>query len=116
MEFKVINFTYLESVSGGDIEILREVANIFKTQVPEFISEMKSLLSIKDYNKLGLLAHKAKSSIAIMGMEDLVLMLKEFEINARGNIDSEKYDSYISRFEKETAAAIIELDRYLDSH
>jgi HPt (histidine-containing phosphotransfer) domain-containing protein len=112
----MINTTYLESVSGGDVEIIREIINIFKAQIPEFISEMNTLLLNKDYDNLGLLAHKAKSSMAIMGMEDLAIVLKEFEIEARGNINPQKYDAYISRFEKDTTEAIIELDRYLNNH
>ena len=112
----MINTTYLESVSGGDIEIMREIINIFKAQIPEFLSEMKSLLVKEDYYNLGLLAHKAKSSIAIMGMDDLAVMLKEFEINARGNLNPQKYDFYILKFEKDTTEAIIELDRYLNNH
>jgi HPt (histidine-containing phosphotransfer) domain-containing protein len=116
MKFNLINTTYIDGVAGGDIEIIREIVNIFKTQVPEFVSEMKLLANKKDFYNLGLLAHKAKSSIAIMGMENLALMLKEFEINAKDNINQEKYDCYISIFEKETAEAIIELDFFLNNH
>jgi HPt (histidine-containing phosphotransfer) domain-containing protein len=113
MEFNLINTTYLESISGGDNEIVREIVNIFKLQAPEFVSEMKLLVDRKDFYNLGLLAHKAKSSIAIMGMENLAKMLKEFEINAKAFIMQEKYEYYISRFEKETTEAIIELDNFL---
>jgi HPt (histidine-containing phosphotransfer) domain-containing protein len=115
MEFKMINTTYLESISGGDTEIIKDIINIFKAQIPEFLSEMNSLLLTEDYHNLGLLAHKSKSSIAIMGMEDLAIMLKEFEIDARGNLNPGKYKAYISRFEKDTKEAIIELDRYLNN-
>lgn len=113
MKLTLINISYLESVAGGEISIIREIVEIFKTQVPDFISEMRSLLDKKDFHNLGLLAHKAKSSIAIMGMEELALMLKEFEISAREGVNTEKYPLYITRFEKDTEAAIKELDNYL---
>jgi len=115
MKFELINISYLESVAGGDIEIIREIAEIFKSQIPEFIDEMKYLSNKKDFYNLGLLAHKAKSSIAIMGMEDLAIMLKEFEIIAKESIDPGKHEYFISRFEKDTSDAIIELDRYLNN-
>ena len=113
MSIKLINIAYLESVTGGDIEIMQEVINIFIDQVPEFVTEMRSLYENHDYYNLGLLAHKAKSSVAIMGMEELSLMLKEFEINAKESIFPEKYHTYISKFEKDTADAIIELKAYI---
>ena len=115
MKLNLVNIAYLESVAGGDNEIIREIVEIFKSQVPEFISEMKDLLDKKDYHELGLLAHKAKSSIAIMGMEDLAIMLKDFELNAREGINQVKYPIYISRFENDTASAIIELDYFLSN-
>lgn len=113
MKLNLINSTYLESVAGGDVEIIREIIEIFKAQVPEFVSEMKDLFDKKDFLELGLLAHKAKSSISIMGMEDLAIMLKDFELNAKKGINQDEYSSFISRFENDTADAITELDRYL---
>lgn len=83
MEYKFINTEYLDSVSGGDSEIIREIVVMFKEQVIEIFNEMNSHLSEKDYRSLGLLAHKAKSSVAIMGMDDLALMLKTFELQAK---------------------------------
>ena len=46
---------------------------------------------------LGLLAHKAKSSVSIMGMNDLAIMLKTFELQAKEDKESGLYESYILR-------------------
>jgi len=115
VEFKFINTEYLETVSGGDRSIARELVEIFRAQVVEFAGEMKNLLAAGDYYSLGLLAHKAKSSIAIMGMNDLASMLKTFELDAKESRGTEKYESYISRFEQETSVAVTELDYYLNN-
>ena len=71
MDYKFINTEYLDSVSGGDSEIIKELVILFKDQSFEIYIEMKKLLAEKNYKSLGLLAHKAKSSVAIMGMNDL---------------------------------------------
>jgi HPt (histidine-containing phosphotransfer) domain-containing protein len=110
MDYKYINTEYLDSVSGGDNEIFFEIVAIFKEQVAEFHNEMISLLSMKDYYNLGLLAHKAKSSVAIMGMSDLALMLKTFELQAKEGKEAEKYESYVSKFRNDTSEALNELD------
>ncbi len=68
MDYKFINMEYLDSVSGGDTSIINEIVVLFKEQSVEIYDEMKSLLESKNYISLGLLAHKAKSSVAIMGM------------------------------------------------
>jgi len=110
MDYKYINTEYLDSVSGGDNETFLEIAAIFSEQVGEFSKEMRSLLDRKEYYTLGLLAHKAKSSVAIMGMNDLAVMLKTFELQAKEGKEPEKYESYITRFKTETEEALKELD------
>ena len=110
MDYRYIRTDYLETVSGGDLDIIRELVGMFRDQVAEINMEMKSLLSVKDFYSLGLLAHKAKSSVAIMGMEDLAALLKTFELQANEGRSSELYESYISRFETDTKAAVSELE------
>jgi HPt (histidine-containing phosphotransfer) domain-containing protein len=115
MDYKFIKTEYLDSVSEGNPEIIREIVLIFKDQTFEIYNEMIRLFSEKNYISLGLQAHKAKSSAAIMGMNDLALMLKTFEHLAKEGKDEELYESYITRFKAETDEAIIELEELVRS-
>ncbi len=115
MDYQFINTEYLDSVSAGDNEIIIEIVGIFREQVSEVYNEMQALLAEKNYHALGLLAHKAKSSVAIMGMNDLALMLKTFELNAKEGKETEEYSNYISRFKTDTHQALIELDDLINS-
>jgi HPt (histidine-containing phosphotransfer) domain-containing protein len=113
MEYKLINTEYLDSVSGGDNGIVIEIVSMFKEQADEIYNEMKVLLAGKKYEILGMLAHKAKSSVAIMGMNDLAQMLKSFELLAKEVKETEKYESFIERFRNETTEAVKELDDFI---
>jgi HPt (histidine-containing phosphotransfer) domain-containing protein len=113
MDYKFINMEYLDSVSGGDPGIINEIVLIFKEQVVEMYKEMRSLLAAKNYTSLGLLAHKAKSSVAIMGMKDLADMLKTFELQAKEGKEPQLYELFIERFKSETSQAIIEVDELM---
>lgn len=110
MEYKYINTEYIDSVSAGDNSVIIEIIDMFREQVGEMYNEMKILLAEKNYYNLGLLAHKAKSSVAIMGMADLAMMLKTFELEAKEAKGPEKYESYVNRFGDETSFALKELD------
>lgn len=110
MDYRFINTGYLDMVTGGDSGLVKEIVDIFREQVGEMRSEMRSLLEAGDYAALGELAHKAKSSVAIMGMDNLADMLKTLEISAKTGSDAELYESYISRFDNETSSALSELD------
>lgn len=110
MGFKYINPEYLDSVTGGDADVTKEIVGMFKEQVVETYDQMLKLLAEGDYYNLGQLAHKVKSSVAIMGMTDLAVMLKTFELQAKDGKESEKYASYIERFRTESSGAAGELD------
>jgi HPt (histidine-containing phosphotransfer) domain-containing protein len=110
MDYKLINPDYLDTVAGGDVQIISEIVGMFRTQAAEIFQEMKILHEKSEFVQLGMLAHKAKSSVAIMGMNDLAVMLKTFELSAKEGKDKELYYSYIERFGNETKAAITELD------
>jgi HPt (histidine-containing phosphotransfer) domain-containing protein len=113
VDYKLINTSYIESVTGGDKEILTELIVLFRDQVAEISAEMLQLNEKKDFHSLGMLAHKAKSSVAIMGMSELASLLKTFELEAKENNNADRYAEYISRFETDTLSAITELDSYL---
>jgi HPt (histidine-containing phosphotransfer) domain-containing protein len=114
MEYKVISPEYLENVTGGDPEITEELVNIFKSQVPEFIYEMKGLYNKGMWYELGLLAHKAKSSVAVMGMDTTATMLKTFELQAKAGENEDAYMDYINQFASEAGVAVEELALYLN--
>ncbi|MGA1976753.1 MAG: Hpt domain-containing protein [Bacteroidales bacterium] len=116
MIYKFINTDYLDSVTAGDVDTMHEIIKIFREQIAEFHSEMMSLLEKKEYYSLGLLAHKAKSSVAIMGMSDLASMLKAFEMQAKEGKETEKYESYVSRFGIDTQEAMKELEDLEKNH
>jgi len=115
MEFRKVNVEYLNEVCDNSPELIREMIEIFRSQVVEFKDEMEQLYSGGEYFELGLLAHKAKSSAVIMGMEDLATKLKELEIKAKEGIETEKYRDYIDNFSSQTSQAMEELDSYLET-
>lgn len=107
------DLSYLLSMSGGDDSLIFEMIEIFNTQVEEMREEMQKLESEGNFDALSKLAHKAKSSVAIMGMNSLSDSLKELEILARDMIRTDSYKAYIDRFVLETQEATIELNEYV---
>jgi HPt (histidine-containing phosphotransfer) domain-containing protein len=109
------DLSYLKTMSGDNQELIQEMIEIFTCQVGEFEVEMQSLLDREEYDLLGKLAHKAKSSVAIMGMDHLSAKLKELEMLATSKKEVDKYQSYINLFRSECAEAVSELESYKKS-
>lgn len=106
----VTDLSYLSNMSGGNNEIIKEMIVIFNEQSKEYIHDMQKYLDEKNYNLLGKLAHKAKSSVAIMGMNDLAADLKTLEINTKEEKEVESYPAYVEKFITLTKQAMAELE------
>jgi len=105
----ITDLTYLTNMSGGSPEIVKEMIGIFVEQADEYLRDMQKHLDEKDYLALGKLAHKAKSSISIMGMTDLAADLKTLELLTKDNAEVESYPAFVEKFLAQTKLAITEL-------
>jgi HPt (histidine-containing phosphotransfer) domain-containing protein len=75
---------------------------------------MPDLLQKQDYKNLSKLAHKAKSSVAVMGMRDVADLLKKLEILARDEKKVDQYEAMVNEFIEKSQAAVVELDNATD--
>ncbi len=107
------NLRYLEDMCEGSPKLIKEMIGIFSNQVDEYNHDFDLLLESKDWEQLSRLAHKAKSSVAIVGMEELANKLKDLELLARKKKRTEQYQKIINEFRKDTKEAINELNDYL---
>src|SRR5690554_3859585 len=103
-QYKWINLSYLESIAEGDESIIEELINIFLEQIPEFTEGVDKSFTEKRWLELAALAHKAKSSVLSIGMEELgnrdlknlELIAKELyvrEISSKDNPDIKEIET-----------------------
>ena len=97
-------------------ELILEIIDIFISQVEEIWNEMQDTYNRKDIDSLGKLAHKAKSSVAIMGMTALSNQLKDLELFCKGNTNEDIYQKIIDQFKSECLQAIDELQIFKKTH
>ncbi len=97
-QFTHADLTYLESMSMGSQEMVNEMIQIFLDQIPEFTTGLNDLLANQDFVGLAAIAHKAKSSVAVMGMDELTTVLKNLEIKAKAGEDIDSYPDLVKTF------------------
>jgi HPt (histidine-containing phosphotransfer) domain-containing protein len=107
------DLSYLESMTEGDTVLISEMIEIFSTQVVEFGKQMQELLERKNWQELSKLAHKAKSSVAIMGMTALSEKLRDLEKLSKEEKEVHSYPEYIDFFNTASRDAVAELNNYL---
>ncbi len=106
------DLSYLEAMTEGDKGLIQELIGIFSTQVREYIAQMRKFLAEQNWSELSKLAHKAKSTVAIMGMKDLAEQLKQLELLAKHQEKTGTYAEYIDHFASECREALTELKLY----
>jgi len=106
----ITDLNYLKTMSGGDAKFIREMIDIFRDQIEEYKSVMPEMLNNKDYDGLSKIAHKAKSSVAVMGMTQVADLLKELEILAHDQKEEERYEPLVTHFLEQSELAIKELE------
>ena len=107
----ITDLNYLKTMSGGDPVFIREMITLFREQIDEYKSEMPALVQNREYSSLSKMAHKAKSSVAVMGMSQVAELLKELEILAGEEKEVERFESMVHEFLSQSQLAIVELEK-----
>ncbi|MEZ5073156.1 MAG: Hpt domain-containing protein [Bacteroidales bacterium] len=107
----IADLNYLRTMSGGDDHFIREMIALFREQIDEYEAQMPELLKKGDYLRLSKMAHKAKSSVAVMGMKRESDMLKELEKLALEQKEVDRYAGMIQTFLDQSRAALRELEQ-----
>jgi HPt (histidine-containing phosphotransfer) domain-containing protein len=107
------NLDYIKGITESNELMIRELVAIFKEQVLELSVQLKDMLEKKDWDKLSKLAHKAKSTVAVMGMAEMANELKNLELWAHERINVENYGRIVEKFIFVSKEALEELKEYI---
>ena len=109
------NLEYLTTITDGDKPIIREMIEMFLSEITGHIQNLNELYRTGQYMALGMEAHKIKSSLLIMGMKELAEEMNELQLKTAQKSDPKSYHIHIKKFEIHCEAAIIELQAELSS-
>lgn len=107
------DLTYLKEITGGEKSIVVEMVEMFIEQIEEFKENLNKHLDEKNWVDLGKEAHKAKSSVLIVGMEELGKNLKKLQLLTEEEKEIETYPDYVKMFIEQCDAAHNELTEEL---
>ena len=108
---KVTNLMYLEGVSEGNDTIMKETISIFIKKSPKVIAKIYNYLREHNWKELKSEAHKLKSNIMIMGMNDYLEIIDLIEKNAFEETNIEILSELINKLDKGIQQAIEELGK-----
>jgi len=79
----------------NNTEIVLEVLAIFKVEVPKDMINLQKNLQEKEWNKVGNTAHKLKSSVGNLGLNELRDLFLYIEQNGKEGTNLDKIPEYV---------------------
>ncbi|MDG1381974.1 MAG: Hpt domain-containing protein [Flavobacteriales bacterium] len=113
MNAELYNLSYLQEVFQGNDAMVRRILDLFEVQVPGYFDEMESRLAHGQWRQLHPLAHKAKSSLGMLGMEGVLYHTLHIETVSRSGLQPEDIPERLraARAALDLAMAALSTDR-----
>jgi HPt (histidine-containing phosphotransfer) domain-containing protein len=109
-----INLDHLYELASGDTSFIREMIEYYLGQTPVVMKELNQYRAQKEWQELGELAHKAKSSFKFMGIQQLTEYAKTLEEICWQQPEESQVDQLIQRIEILVKSSSEELKQELD--
>lgn len=78
-DYKFIDLNYLNDLALGSKDFIEDMISSFLKNTPESIVRMETALVKSDWEQIGKIAHKVKTSFTFMGMEGTVTQAKTLQ-------------------------------------
>lgn len=84
---KLYDLSIVQSVSGGDKAFIKKMILLFIETVPQNLQELNTALRSQNWEQVGKLAHKLKSTVDSMGIKSIHADIRAVESNAKQQKD-----------------------------
>jgi HPt (histidine-containing phosphotransfer) domain-containing protein len=89
-QFEKPDLSYLMQLMDNSVEIVLEVLAIFKSEVPKDIQKLENHLKHEEWEMLSKTAHKLKSSVGNLGLNELRDLFLFIEQNGKDKTNLDK--------------------------
>ena len=100
------NLPHLNKVMNGNKKAMVEMIDIFLKQLPDTTKKIENLLQSRDWKKIHFEAHKLKSTIGIIGLEQLLKLILDINEYTRERKNLHLVPQLFKDFEKQAAIDI----------
>ncbi len=110
---KLYSLAYLQDVSGGNEEFIKQMISLFLEITPPQIQELKEGIDTIDFEGIGKVAHGMKPSIIQMKIKSGESLIKQIETESKQANDIEALSQYILELENTLEKVFIQLENEL---
>jgi CheY-like chemotaxis protein len=105
------DLSMVRSVSGGDEAFIKKMVQLFIETVPPGLSDLQEALAKQEWQQMGKVAHKLKSTIDSMGIVALKDDIRVIENNGKHEKDTDALPPLIKNVTEVINACIVQLKK-----
>ena len=103
------DLSMVRSVSGGDEEFIKKMVQLFIDTVPPGLADLHEALADKQWQRMGKIAHKLKSTIDSMGISALRDEIRFIENSGKNETDTDSVPPLINKVTEVITECIVQL-------
>jgi HPt (histidine-containing phosphotransfer) domain-containing protein len=108
---KLYDLSLINTIGKDDPAFAKKIVSIFLETMPESLDTLMKVVQEKNYEQIGKIAHKMKSSIDSMGIASLKDVIRELETAKPGNDNSAALAPKINTILREVFVQLTDLIR-----
>jgi CheY-like chemotaxis protein len=106
---RLYDLSIVQSVSGGDKAFIKKMILLFMETVPANVAELTQSLKAENWEQVGKMAHKLKSTVDSMGIRSIHGDIRAVEMNAKQKTNLSEVPAIVGKIEKTIADCIEQL-------
>lgn len=110
-EEKLYDLEFLNRISGGDPEFIKEMITTFKEVAPEYLSKARDHMKKQAIEALSIETHRIIPGVSFLGAKELEADLMLIEEYTKKNINLEKVPALIESVDDKIGKLIEMFDR-----
>ncbi len=108
------DLSYLNQVFQGNRDMINNIIRLFIQQVPDYIQEMEECVRKNEPLSLHPLAHKAKSSISMLGIRDMEADILQIEQDSKHLRNLDRLPTLVANVKQNYQEVYIQLKTALE--
>lgn len=103
------DLTNLKTISNGNEAFIKKMLHIFCDQTPQMVIDMLAAYDLRDFEKMGSLAHKIKPSIDNLAINSLKQIVRDIEAAGKNKQDNDAITHLLAVFNDITTKVIYQM-------
>jgi HPt (histidine-containing phosphotransfer) domain-containing protein len=109
MSEQLYNLEQISALADGNEDFINKMIEVFVTQTPTMLEDIKSGVSEQDWEKVRAASHKLKPSIDMMGISEMSPVVRQIEGNAKTQTNLDEFPQLSDEFTNVVYRAIEQL-------